>query len=154
MSESVFNGLRLVSTPLRYGGLDATLRLDGPVAAHLRAIIDGWVAGDSKAARSKIRTDLLSRHNSLGTFTELLLRQILRRKFGEVEREPKGLPVGRGNPDYGVRVGRTGRLVVFESAAIKEKISDQLRKRREIMERLARIVAPGTSCWTGIPPRD
>jgi hypothetical protein len=136
---SIFDGLQLLPKLPRYATPDEKLRLDNPSAARFREIIDGWLSGDSASARAKTRTDLLDRRNSAGTFHELLLREVLGRKFGPVEREPQGLPVGAHNPDFAVRVGRRGRVVVFESASIAERVDDRTRPRREMMRRLDRI---------------
>ena len=140
--RSIFDGLQLLAAAPRYATLAQQLRLDNPVAARIREIIDSWVAGDPDAARAKTRTDLLESQSSLGTFHELLLREVLRRKFGSVDPEPKGLPVEPKNPDFGVRTGRRRRLVIFESTIIAEKVDDDTRRRREIMRRLDRISGP------------
>jgi hypothetical protein len=128
---SIFDGLQRLPSLSRYARLDQQLRLDSPLAARIRSIIDSWVAGDSDAERSKTGTDLLSPPNSLGTFHELLLRAVLRRKFGPVERHPGGLPIGQKTPDFGVRLGRRSRLAVFESSSIAENVDDRIYRRSE-----------------------
>jgi hypothetical protein len=142
MSASIFDGLQLLPALPRYATLDQHLRLDFSPAARLREIIDSWVASDSAPARAKFSTDLLRPRTSLGTFSELILREVLRRKFGPVEREPEGLPVGRKKPDLGVRIGSRRRLVVFESTTIAEKVDRRAHRRREIMRGLDRISGP------------
>src|SRR5690348_2462766 len=108
---SIFDGVQLIPTMPRYATHDELLRLDIPPAARLRQIVDAWVAHDPPAARAKTGTDLIRRRTSLGTFHELLLREVLKREVGTVEREPKGLPVGRKTPDFGVHVPRRKGLV-------------------------------------------
>jgi hypothetical protein len=143
----LFDGIDLIPRLPRYPTSADKFRLDSPPAARFRDIVDRWVAGDSEAVRKKTLTDLLEPKNSLGTFHELLLREVLRRKFGEPEREPQGLPLGKKNPDFGIKLGRSGRLVIFESATVGEKVDDRTRSRRAIMTQLDRVSGP----WHLIP---
>jgi len=103
MPESIFDQIKLFDSTPRYSTLGELLRLKGEPGHRLRQVIDSWVADDSAAARAKFTVDLISPQTSVGTFSELVLREILKRKFGALEREPKGLPVGGKNPDFGVR---------------------------------------------------
>src|SRR5258708_1408206 len=142
MGESIFDGIQLLAKLSRYATDDEKLRLDSPPAARFREIIDKWVEADSAEARQKTRTDLLKPSTSLGTFHELLLREILRRKFGAVDREPEALPVGLAKPDFRVHSERRRRPIVFESASIAEVVDERTRKRRAIMRRLDLIPGP------------
>jgi hypothetical protein len=144
---SIFDGAQLLPTLPRYATFDELLRFDSPPARRFRQIVEAWVAEDPPAARAKAGTDLVHRRTSLGTFHELLLREVLRREVGPVEREPKGLPVGQRNPDFGVRVARRKGLVVFESSTIAEKVDKRTERRRRIMRRLDRI----SGSWHLIP---
>lgn len=144
---SLFDGTALIAKLPRYATWTEKLRLAGPPGARFRNIIDSWVTNDPPATRSKIRTDLLDDRNGLGTFHDLLLRQILRCTVGDPEREPGGLPVANRKPDYGIRIGRQRRLIVFESTTVGERVDEQTRRRWAIMSRLDRI--PGT--WHLLP---
>ena len=143
----LFDGIDLIPRLPRYSTSADKFRLDSPAAARFREIVEGWVSGDSEAVRKKTVTDLLEPRNSLGTFQELLLREVLRRKFGEPEREPTDLPVGKKKPDYRVQLGRRRRQVVFESATVGEKVDDRTQRRRAIMTQLDHISGP----WHLIP---
>lgn len=147
MPPSIFQGVQLAERLPRYATLRDHLLLDYPAAARLRRIVDAWVRADSPALRAKIRTDLLGEGSCPGTFSELVLREVLRRKFGTVQQEPKGLPVGGKTPDFAVRVGRLSKQVVFESTTIVEKVNPLIHRRRDIMRRLDRISGP----WHLIP---
>ena len=147
MPPSIFQGVQLPQRLPRYATLRDHLVLDYPAAARLRRIVDAWVRADPPAIRSKIRTDLLGESSCPGTFSELVLREVLRQKFGAVQQEPKGLPVGGKTPDFAVRVGRLSKEVVFESTTIVEKVNPLVHRRRDIMRRLDRISGP----WHLIP---
>ena len=142
MQDSIFDNLPLLEVVPRYATLGQFLRLSAPPGPRLRQIIDSWVAAESVAIRAKLRTDLVRPRTSLGTFSELVLWEVLKRKFGLVEREPKGLPVGGKNPDFGVRIGSARRLVVFESTTIPEKVDQRTHRRRQIMRGLDGISGP------------
>jgi hypothetical protein len=142
MRKSLFDRVELIPKLPRYPTEVDKLRLDSPPAARYREIIDKWVAKDSPRSRSKTLADLLSTGNSPGTFHELLLREVLRQKFGEPEREPPGLPVDGKKPDYGIRLGLRHRQVVVESTTVSEKIDDGTRRRRAIMVQLDKIQGP------------
>lgn len=143
----MFDGIELIPTAPRYATFDELLRLDGAPAARFRQIIDVWVKQDAPESRAKTAIDLVRRRTSLGTFNELLVREVLTRQFGQVEREPAGLPVGRKSPDFGVRLGRRQGLVVFESSTIEERVDERTQRRRQIMRQLDRISGP----WHLIP---
>src|ERR1700730_11725842 len=115
MPPSIFQGVQLPQRLPRYATLRDHLLLDHPVAARLRRIVDAWVRADPPALRSKVRTDLLGESSCPGTFSDVLFREVLGRKFGPVHRERRGLPVGGKTPDFAARVGRLGKEVVFES---------------------------------------
>src|SRR5258708_36904874 len=120
MGESIFDGIQLLAKLSRYATDDEKLRLDSPPAARFREIIDKWVEADSAEARQKTRTDLLKPSTSLGTFHELLLREILRRKFGAADREPEYLPVALPKPDFLGPRGRGLRPIVSQPSSLLE----------------------------------
>jgi hypothetical protein len=142
MPPSIFHGVQLLPALPRYATLIDHLLLDAPPAARLREIVDSWIANDAPTARAKIRADLLNPRTCPGTFSELVLREVLKRKFGTVEREPRGLPLGNKTPDFAIRVGRAARHVVFDSTTIPEKVEPHIHRRRDIMRRLDRISGP------------
>jgi hypothetical protein len=147
MPPSTFQGVQLLERLPRYATLRDYLLLDHPAAARLRQIVDAWGRADPPAVRAKTRTDLLGETSCEGTFSELVLRQVLKRKFSAVVHEPRDLPVGNKTPDFAVRIGPAGRRVVFDSTTILEKVEPLIHRRRDIMRRLDRIPGP----WHLIP---
>lgn len=144
---SIFNGVPLVSKLPRYATFADRFRLDNPVAARFREITDAWVVSDSASRRSKLVTDLLDSRTAVGTFHELVVRQVLRRLYGDPLTDPPGLPVGDRTPDFSLRFGRRGRLVVFEATTVQLPIDQTTVRRRAIMSQLDRISGP----WHLIP---
>src|SRR5258708_10620923 len=136
MGESIFDGIQLLAKLSRYATDDEKLRLDSPPAARFREIIDKWVEADSAEARQKTRTDLLKPSTSLRTFHELLLREILRRKFGAGDREPEDLPDGFAKQDFRVHNGLRRSPIEFDSASLAYIVHKRTRNRRAIMRML------------------